>query len=105
MWVCDPRFLLCPEEHLYTFHDKGMHRDMRRMEGHDFFRCEICKPASHFFVVFSKSPDPTAYCYLISEDCWREWMERDDEYSTTEMLHLIRDPLGRSYNPNFRPSP
>jgi hypothetical protein len=104
-WTCDPRFILCPDEHLYMFRKTGMVRDMRRMAGHDFFRCEDCKPASHFFVVFSTSPDPHATCYLISEACWRQWINDPnvETRSTQEMLYLIRDPKGRNYNPNYRP--
>lgn len=105
IWMCDPRFLFCPDDHLYAFHQTGMHRDARRIEGHDFFRCDICKPASHFFVIFRKLPDPTATCYLISEACWKEWMASDEQFSSLEMLYLIRDPAGRSYNPSFRPLP
>lgn len=105
IWTCQSNFILCPDDHLYTYHEQGMLRDMRRLEGHDFFKCTMCKPASHFFVVFSTSPDPHATCYLISPDCWKEWATDPSAttLSTPEMLHRLRDPAGRSYNPYFRP--
>lgn len=105
IWSCHPRFILCPDDHLYTFRESGMHRDHRLISGHDFFRCDHCKPSSHFFVVFSTTPDLNATCYLISEECWREWYNAPDQalLPTREMLNLIRDPAGRSYNPTYTP--
>ncbi len=105
IWNCDPRHLLCPADHLYQFRAHGMLRDQRRITGHDFFRCEQCKPPSHFFVIFSTTPDPHATAYLISEACWKTFVNEPEPLalSTLETLYLLRDPLGRSYNPNWRP--
>lgn len=103
IWVCDPRFIMCNDEHLYMFRDKGMDRDHRRLEGHEFFRCRECGPETFFFAVFSTSPDPHTVCYAISEESWKEWMNRDDVFSTREMLYLLRDPDGKSLNPNYVP--
>lgn len=103
VWTCDPRAVFCVNEHLYTFREAGMDRDHRRLSGHEFFRCRECDKPTYFFAVFSTSPDPHVTCYLISEDCWKEWMNSDESCSTQEMLYRIRDPFGRSYNPTFRP--
>lgn len=104
IWSCHPRFLLCPDDHLYLLRG-DMQRDHRLLNGHDFFRCNTCKPASHFFVVFSTQPDLNASCFLISEACYKEWINAPDQalLPTREMLSLIRDPLDRSYNPNYIP--
>lgn len=107
IWTCASNVIMCPAGHVY-WHKKegGMQRDHRRLTGHDFFRCEKCKPASHFFVVFHTTPDPHATAYLISEECYREWAHdpNPQSLSTPEMLHLLRDPAGRSYNPTWRPA-
>lgn len=103
IWSCHPRAIFCPAHHLMRFGD--VPRDHRWLTGHDFLRCEKCRPASHYFVVFSTTPDLHATCYLISETCWREWVNAPDGamLPTREMLYLIRDPVGRNYNPNFNP--
>lgn len=105
-WVCDPRFITCPRDHLYSFKkQEGFSRDHRRLSGYEFFQCRQCAPATFWFAVFTTQPTPAAFCYEISESCWKEWMDDNAQLvlSTTEMLYLIRDPQGRSYNPTFRP--
>lgn len=103
IWPADPRYLVCPDGHLFRMILTGMRRDGRGLLGHDFFRCEQCAPPSHWFSVFARTPDPLVLNFLISEDCWRAWMDRSgDTPSTQEMLAIVTDPMGRNYYPHFR---
>lgn len=103
MWPANPRYIVCPNDHLMRVKLTGMHRDGSGLLGHDFFRCDECAPPSHWFGVFTRTPEPVLFNFLISEECWREWMGRaGDTPGTLEMLSIITDPLGRNYHPNFR---
>jgi hypothetical protein len=109
-WTCYSNFITCrPDaggnEHLLKYGRSGFHADMRGLSGHAFFECKQCQPATFFFAVFHTAPDPYVVCYAIGEESFRLW-DRDQSATTKttpEMLHLLRDPEGRSINPNWRP--
>lgn len=106
-WVCYSNFLTCSpdgEEHLLRYKSAGFVGDVRGLEGHAFFSCTECRPATYFFAVFSKSPDPHATCYPISEIAFKQWSldPTATTKTTPEMLWLLRDPAGRSLNPNWK---
>lgn len=102
-WTCHHRAIKCRAGHVYKLKQDGMQRNHMALSGHDFFRCDKCNPSCFWFAVFSTTPDRYATCYQVSEECWREWQTDEPSLPTTEMLYVIRDPAGRSHNPNFRP--
>lgn len=109
-WVRNPNFLTCQHGHLLKFNDmregnaKGWRGDLRRLSGHAFFECKTCRPPTFFFAVFVTEPDPHVMCYALDEGAYREWDSDPSSVtlSTPEMLYQLRDPDGRSYNPNWR---
>lgn len=110
IWVCHPNFITCNPhrdvgEHLLRFYETGYRTDLRRLDGHAFLECRQCQPSTYMFAVFSTRPDPMVTLYEISRESYQTW-EKDASpvtLPTAEMLHLLRDPQGRSYNPHFRP--
>lgn len=100
IWHTYPNFLVCQNEHLLKFYETGYRADMRRLSGHGFFECRQCQPSTYFLAVFSTSPDPHTTCYALSRESFEQWDKNPEPTPPTpELLYLIRDPAGRSYNP------
>lgn len=106
IWHCDPNAIICQHgDHLLAFYDSGYRADLTRMNGHLFAKCVQCEPPCYFLGVFATLPSPMVTCYRLSEASYREWDRSNDPTPpTSELLYRLRDPHGRSYNPNFRPA-
>ncbi len=105
IWHCDPNMIVCRDGHPLLLYKSGYRGDDRGLVGHAFRRCMTCRPTTPFFALFIVHPSPLVVCYLLSEDSYEEWRTRggDETPATQELLYLLRDPDGRSYNPNWRP--
>lgn len=104
-WHCDPNFIVCRDDHLFTLYKAGYRADLRRLSGHSFFECRECSPSSYFLAVFMSHPSPIVLCYSIDKASFLEW-DKTNEMTppTPELLYRLRDPAGRSHNPYWRPS-
>lgn len=104
IWHCDPNAIICVNDHLLAFYESGYRGDLRRMSGHAFFECRNCEPSTHFFALFTKEPSPMVTCYQLSRQSFNEWDKNPHQTPPTpELLHRLKDPEGRSFNPYYHP--
>lgn len=98
IWHCDANYITCRHGHLLKFYDASYVVDQRRIDGHIFWGCKICKPTSFFFGVITSRPSPMVTAYAITKEQFDEWQRSTaDALATPEMLYRL------GYNPNWRP--
>jgi hypothetical protein len=105
-WDCDALAILCENDHLLAFYLADWRFDLRRVSGHAFAACHKCKPPTYMLVVFAKVDGlANVTVYPLHEQSYREWSNGDEPtIGTSELLYRVKDPEGRSHNPDWRPA-
>lgn len=102
-WHCHPQAIRCEVGHIMTFYKTGYRADLRDMLGHAFLQCQNCAPPTFFFASWVREPSPIVVCYALSKESYDEWLARPGRTpETAELLHVLRDPEGRSHNSSWQ---